>query len=65
MALKKKIIVYRKGATRDLSPGKEEIPEKYRSVGQPVFLGGSFGTSSYILEKMLIIVEQKHIVLFF
>ena len=32
-----------------MSPGKEEIPEKYRSVGQPVFLGGSFGTSSYIL----------------
>lgn len=43
------LIVHRKGATRSFGPGREEIPEKYRSVGQPVLVGGSFGTASYIL----------------
>ncbi|KAK8871223.1 hypothetical protein M9Y10_009137 [Tritrichomonas musculus] len=43
------LIVHRKGATRAFGPGREEIPEKYRSVGQPVLIGGSLGTASYIL----------------
>ena len=47
--VEKELIVHRKGATRAFGPGREEIPEKYRSVGQPVLIGGSFGTSSYIL----------------
>jgi tRNA-splicing ligase RtcB (3'-phosphate/5'-hydroxy nucleic acid ligase) len=43
------ILVVRKGATRSFGPGREEIPEKYRVVGQPVLLPGSMGTASYIL----------------
>ncbi len=44
-----KLIVHRKGATRAFPPGYPEIPEKYRSVGQPVIIGGTMGTASYIL----------------
>jgi len=44
-----KLIVHRKGATRAFPPGHPEIPEKYKSVGQPVLIPGSMGTSSYVL----------------
>jgi len=43
------VCVHRKGATRSFGPGREEIPEAYRSVGQPVIIPGSMGTASYIL----------------
>jgi tRNA-splicing ligase RtcB len=43
------LYVHRKGATRAFGPGHPEIPEDYRAVGQPVIIGGSMGTSSYIL----------------
>ena len=46
---KKTILVMRKGATRAFGPGREEIPEDYRKVGQPVLLPGSMGTASYVL----------------
>lgn len=46
---KRKVYVHRKGATRAFAPGREEIPKKYRSVGQPVLIPGSMGTASYIL----------------
>jgi tRNA-splicing ligase RtcB len=45
----KEVLVMRKGATRSFGPGRKEIPEKYREVGQPVLLPGSMGTSSYVL----------------
>lgn len=45
----KKVIVHRKGATRAFPPGHPEIPEKYKSIGQPVLIPGSMGTASYIL----------------
>ncbi|MCX6706764.1 MAG: RtcB family protein [Candidatus Woesearchaeota archaeon] len=45
----KKVCVHRKGATRSFGPGREEIPEAYRSVGQPVIIPGSMGTASYVL----------------
>ncbi|MEW6407913.1 MAG: RtcB family protein [Patescibacteria group bacterium] len=45
----KKLIVHRKGATRAFGPGRPEIPEKYRKVGQPVLIPGSMGTASYVL----------------
>ena len=45
----KKVCVHRKGATRSFGPGREEIPEVYRKVGQPVLIPGSMGTASYIL----------------
>ena len=45
----KKVIVHRKGATRAFGPGRDEIPQKYRSIGQPVIIGGSMETGSYLL----------------
>ncbi len=41
--------VHRKGATRAFGPGHPTLPERYRAVGQPVVIGGSMGTGSYIL----------------
>lgn len=43
------LLVHRKGATRCFGPGRPEVPEKYRSVGQPVIIGGSMETGSYLL----------------
>ncbi len=43
------VCVHRKGATRAFGPGRKEIPEKYRKVGQPVLIPGTMGTSSYVL----------------
>ena len=45
----RRLWVHRKGATRALGPGHPSLPEAYRSVGQPVFVGGSMGTGSWIL----------------
>jgi tRNA-splicing ligase RtcB (3'-phosphate/5'-hydroxy nucleic acid ligase) len=45
----KKVCVHRKGATRSFGPGRIEVPEVYRSVGQPVIMPGSMGTFSYLL----------------
>ncbi len=46
---KQTVLIMRKGATRSFGPGREEIPEDYREVGQPVLLPGSMGTPSYVL----------------
>jgi len=46
---KEKVIVHRKGATRAFPRGHEDLPEKYRSIGQPVLIPGSMGTASYVL----------------
>lgn len=46
---KRDLYVHRKGATRSFGPGHPKIPEVYRSVGQPVLIGGSMGTASYVL----------------
>ncbi|MGR9044307.1 MAG: RtcB family protein [Gammaproteobacteria bacterium] len=43
------VFVHRKGATRAFGPGHPDLPSEYRSVGQPVLIGGSMGTSSYVL----------------
>jgi len=43
------LYVHRKGATRAFGPGHPAIPEAYRAVGQPVIIGGSMGTGSYVL----------------
>jgi tRNA-splicing ligase RtcB len=44
-----RVCVHRKGATRALGPGHPEVPQRYRSIGQPVIIPGSMGTSSYVL----------------
>ncbi len=46
---KKRLYVHRKGATRAFGPGQIDLPLEYRDVGQPVLIGGTMGTSSYIL----------------
>lgn len=45
----RKLVVHRKGATRAFPANREEIPSKYRDLGQPVLVPGSMGTSSWIL----------------
>jgi tRNA-splicing ligase RtcB len=46
---RKKLLVHRKGATRAFGPGREELPPDYRAAGQPVLVGGTMGTASYVL----------------
>ena len=41
--------VHRKGATRAFGPGHPELPQALRDAGQPVLIGGSMGTGSYVL----------------
>ncbi|MEN9420412.1 MAG: hypothetical protein RI988_4033 [Pseudomonadota bacterium] len=41
--------VHRKGATRAWGPGHPELPEALRAAGQPVLVGGSMGTGSWIM----------------
>ncbi|NTU59708.1 MAG: RtcB family protein [Deltaproteobacteria bacterium] len=43
------LLVHRKGATRALGPGSAELPALYRKTGQPVIIGGSMETGSYLL----------------
>ena len=45
----KELIMHRKGATRCFGPGREELAAKYRKTGQPVIVGGSMETGSYLL----------------
>jgi tRNA-splicing ligase RtcB len=44
-----KLCVHRKGATRAFAAGHPAVPERFRSVGQPVLIPGDMGTGSYIL----------------
>ena len=46
---KRLLYVHRKGATRAFGPGHPELPAAFRETGQPVIIGGSMGTASYIL----------------
>jgi len=46
---RRKLIVHRKGGTRAFPAGRPELPDKYRSMGQPVLIPGSMGTASYVL----------------
>jgi tRNA-splicing ligase RtcB len=45
----RQLYVHRKGATRAFGPGHADLPEALRAAGQPVLIGGSMGTGSYIL----------------
>jgi tRNA-splicing ligase RtcB len=42
----KRLLVHRKGATRSFGPDNDDVPEIYRSIGQPVIVGGSMETGS-------------------
>jgi tRNA-splicing ligase RtcB len=45
----RQLYVHRKGATRSLGPGHPLLPGAYRESGQPVLIGGSMGTESWVL----------------
>jgi tRNA-splicing ligase RtcB len=45
----RQLLVHRKGATRAFGPGMDGVPAIYRKAGQPVILGGSMETGSYLL----------------
>jgi len=45
----RQLFVHRKGATRAFGPGHPDLPDALRGFGQPVIIGGSMGTASYIL----------------
>ncbi len=50
------VLVHRKGATRAFGPGMEGLPDVYKETGQPVIIGGSMETGSYLLAG----VESGH-----
>jgi tRNA-splicing ligase RtcB len=45
----RRLFVHRKGATRALGPGHPSLPAVFRNTGQPVLIGGTMGTASYVL----------------
>jgi len=45
----RKLCVHRKGATRAFGPGHPLLPPAYRALGQPTFIPGDMGRSSYLL----------------
>ena len=45
----KRLFVHRKGATRSFGPGHSDLPSEFKDTGQPVLIGGTMGTASYIL----------------
>jgi len=53
-----KVCVHRKGATRSFGPGASDLPADLSSVGQPVIIPGSMGTSSYILRGTRTAMER-------
>ncbi|MBI5041916.1 MAG: RtcB family protein [Gammaproteobacteria bacterium] len=48
----RRLFVHRKGATRAFGPGHADLPAEFAQVGQPVLIGGSMGTCSYVLAGM-------------
>jgi tRNA-splicing ligase RtcB len=47
--VERRLLVHRKGATRAFPPGHPELPPAYAKTGQPVIIGGSMETGSYLL----------------
>jgi len=45
----RELYVHRKGATRAFGPGHADLPLAFYPTGQPVLIGGSMGTASYVL----------------
>jgi len=43
------LFVHRKGATRASGPGHPDLPPAFTSIGQPLLIGGTMGTASYVL----------------
>jgi tRNA-splicing ligase RtcB len=47
--VQRRLFIHRKGATRAFGPGHPELPLRLRDIGQPVLIGGSMGTESWVL----------------
>ena len=45
----RRLCVHRKGATRAFGPGRPEVPQRYRDLGQPVLIPGDMGRASFVL----------------
>ena len=45
----RQVLVHRKGATRAFGPNLEDMPEEYKPLGQPVIVGGSMESGSYLM----------------
>jgi len=56
--VKKSLYVHRKGATRAFGPGHPDLPPVFKETGQPVLIGGSMGTESWVLAGMA--TGEKH-----
>jgi len=54
-----RLCVHRKGATRAFAPGHDELPQRYRRIGQPVLIPGDMGTASYVLLGTEAAMEQS------
>jgi tRNA-splicing ligase RtcB len=52
------LAVHRKGATRAFGPGRDEVPSRYRSVGQPVVIPGDMGTFSFVMAGRKYAMEE-------
>ncbi len=63
-----KLLVHRKGSTRAFPPHHPLIPADYQLIGQPVLVGGTMGTSSYVLtggcglRRVVVVVGQPVLV---
>ncbi len=44
-----RLAVHRKGATRAFGPGEQDLPQRFRTTGQPVLVPGDMGSASYVL----------------
>ena len=45
----RRLYVHRKGATRAFGPEQADVPAAFHATGQPVLIGGSMGTASFIM----------------
>lgn len=57
----KRLLVHRKGSTRAFPPHHPLIPNAYQHVGQPVLIGGSMGTSSWVMTGACLIHHHRAI----
>jgi tRNA-splicing ligase RtcB len=48
----RRLLVHRKGATRAFGPNMPDVPGDFAEIGQPVIIGGSMETGSYLLAGM-------------
>lgn len=54
----KRLLVHRKGATRAFPPDHPLIPVDYQLTGQPIMIGGTMGTNSYLLTGTKAAMQQ-------